>query len=203
VSLWLLPFLFAQSPDIILSRILGNTKLAQAREFIASNLDRLLQDPVVGDEIRQGQQDGPLIAIVASSQGVTAMGAIKQAMTSAGITTKIGLLFVAINTADEMRDFLETGPYHDRIRSVVVLQPSPENNVFGPDKAIGSTIVQYGLQSVSANGGEPMYQAANEILAVPIRLHIPSVGLGIGENSSPTTRGLQTALTAILAIAGM
>ena len=233
--------MLAQSPDIILTRLMGNSRLIEARDFIAANHDRLVQQgaeledqgpasrykkllesshlkDVMVDErgnvsaVRTGQQDGPFVAVLSqldSTQSVTSMAVIAHAMESAGITTKAGLLFVGVNKADgasdgirAARDFFENGPYHGRIRSCLLIQSSAENTVFGPPNAIGSTIVQYGIQSVGAYAGEPIYATAKGILEVPIELRIPAVGMGIGDGAS-TARGIQIVMTALLAIAGV
>ena len=68
--------------------------------------------------------------------------------------------------------------------------------------SIGSTIVQYGLQSISAYGMEPKYEPASGILTIPIKLRIPSIALGIGEGT-PSVRGMQVLMTTILAVAGV
>jgi len=230
----------AQSPDIILSRLLGNSRLAEARDYIAMNHDRLVQDEAVPQEagparskrlfeslrlkqiavdeygnvsaIRQGRDEGSFIAVMAlqhATPAVTSMAAIARAIDAGEISTRTNLLFVTVSESDDTNDvirsvrgFFENSPYKDTIRSCVVIQPSAENTVFGPPGAIGSTIVQYGWQSVGAYSAEPAYAPASGILELPIQLRIPAVGMGVGE-AVPSARALQIIMTAVLAIAGV
>lgn len=67
---------------------------------------------------------------------------------------------------------------------------------------MGSTIVPYGLQSVYAYGIEPNYEAATEVLDVPIKLRIPSIAMGVGVGTA-SLKGIQSVMTAVLAIAGV
>jgi len=230
----------AQSPDIILARLLGNARLVEARDYITMNHDRLIQDETVAQEgpparskrlfeslrlkeiavdeygnvsaIRQGRDEGAFIAVMAlqhATSAVTSMAAIARAIDAAGITTRTNLLFVTVYESDDTNDaihnvrgFFENSAYKDRIRSCIVIQPSAENTVFGPPSAIGSTIVQYGWQSVGAYSAEPAYSPASGILELPIQLRIPAVGMGVGEGV-PGAKALQIVMTAVLALAGV
>ena len=105
--------------------------------------------------------------------------------------------------ADEaLFDFLKNHPGHEHIRACVVISSSNEDTVWGPPDLIGSTTVQYGLQSLSAYGIEPKYESAAGVLTVPSGLRIPSVGLGLNVDSD-SSKGLQVIMTALLAMSGV
>ncbi len=214
--------LMAQSPDIILSRLLGNSKLKEAQAYVQRNGQKLLKasslkDVTVDEQnnlivVRKGSQEGPFVAVMArvdSPQAVSSLVAIANALDAAGIVTKAGLLFVGISKPEDASDdraglryFLESGSYHNRVRSCVLIQASAENTVFGPPNSIGSTIVQYGLQSVDAYSTGANYEPAKGILTVPVELRIPAIGMGTGE-AAVSVKGIQAVMTAVLAIAGV
>jgi len=144
-----------QSPDIILTRLFGNARFIEARDFIATNHDQILQSEsatkeegelasrckalmealelkhVAIDEhgnvsgVREGQQAGPFVAVVTSlddPQASTSMVAVARAMNEAHLTTKTGLVFVCLKSADDVAALFESGPYRDQLRSFVAFR---------------------------------------------------------------------------------
>ncbi|HLH30265.1 MAG TPA: hypothetical protein VKY31_03620 [Terriglobia bacterium] len=216
-------FASAQSPDIILGRILGNSKVKEAQEHIqknggvASDAGDVLRGAVVDERknrviVRAGSQPDSLVAVVYaadSPESVGAVATILQTLDAVDILTKKSLIFVgtsktddAVEENDNLRSFLEKDAHHGRVTACVFVQPAAEGSVYGPPNSIGSTIVQYGLQSAGIYLREPDYKPAVGSMAVPIELRIPTVGVGIGEGR-PTVKGVESAITALLAIAGV
>ena len=208
--------LLAQSPDIILGRLFGNSKVKDAKEFIENNYAKLLEpagtkDAAIEDDhnviaIRRGADDQSFVMIVArldSPPALAAMRAIPRVFDAAHISTKTSLLFVEAGKGEaNLSHLLEEGAYRHRVKSCILLEPLPESAVLGPPNSIGSTIVQFGLQSVYTYGTEPNYQAAGGILDVPIKLKIPSMAMGVGEHSA-SVKGIQSVMTVVLAISGV
>jgi len=219
----------AQSPDILLGRIMGNRKFIDARQYIeahykgtpiegaaATQMKSAGLEGVKSDRwgnvsaIRKGSQDDEFVAIISNvhaPEAQPAMMTLVKALDSVGIATKSGLLFIAMspeadNAGEAVSEFLEQNPYRQHVRACVVVDSSGEETVFGPPNSIGSTIVQYGLQSVTAYGMEPNYEPAQGILTIPIKLRIPCVGLGLGADKA-SAKGIELVMTTVLAIAGV
>ena len=115
--------IWAQSPDIILSRLLGNYKFNEAKEYIrsghvegpqAGNAALLMESAglkevhIDGDgnvtAIRNGVQDEAFVAIVSKIQSPPTLAStvtVVRALEAAGLFTKASLLFVGTTQQEE------------------------------------------------------------------------------------------------------
>src|SRR3989442_11404873 len=129
----------AQSPDIILSRLLGNYKFNEAKEYIrsghvegpqAGNAALLMESAGLKEvhidsegtvtAVRKGAQEEAFVAVVSKIQSplaLASMMAIVRALNTAAIFTKSSLLFVGTDQQEEgaFSHLLERSPYRERV----------------------------------------------------------------------------------------
>jgi len=211
----------AQSADVILGRLMGNSLYKAAVERIEKDLTTGAYKPDIFNAglsdlhtdqagnisaIRKGRQPDRIVVIASANNNpitVAAMTEIARAIQTEDIETKGTLLFAITSGPDSVKAVLENSSYKERIRWYVGLQNSDPVTVYSKPDSIGSTVVQYGLQSIAVFDPHPKYLPdATGILAVPIEMHIPAIAMGVGE-TKPDFKGVQAALTAVLAMAGV
>lgn len=217
----------AQSADILVGRLAGNSRIQEAcavidkdpihlsREFTFAEmlyrqgLSDIREDPAGNVmAIRKGQPDQPLLAVAVhlnQERSLAVVLAILRAMDKAELSTKNSILFIATpaghgaNEDNRLSEALES-PVRDAIRAFVFADAVSEDRISIAPKTIGSTIVQLASQAIGANGMKPKFDEEVSDIAGTVSMKIPSVGIGLGDEG---THGAKVAMTIILAIAGI
>ncbi len=213
--------LVLQSPDILLGRMLGNREFQAAKEYVATNYkpggkaepaarwarlgELTVDDAGNATGFRKGHRQDSIVAVAAyrgSVSGIETMSALIEAVSAAQINTNSSLVFVLLADGQGLEYFLQKGAYSGRIAACVFIGDVAEGTILGPPNSIGSTIVQYGLQTISAFSLEPEYEGEMGHLSLPMSMRIPAIELGSRENEV-SVRSIQIVMTAVLAIAGV
>lgn len=216
---FLLLLLF-QSPDILVTRLMGNMRVREACEFIEKDQIALppgttfaqalkqqgltdVHEDAAGNVIgiRPGQAGQPLIAVAVhlnESRSTASMLAIIRAMDKSELRTKSSIAFVGTPTKHG-EPFLED-PLCETVRAFIFVDALPADRIAMAPKTIGSTVVQLAMQMVAANGVKPEIEENVSDMVSPLEMKIPSVGIGLGNEGAG---GVKLAFTTILAIAGL